>query len=118
MHEELNDDVVKIKFSRLNQMIKSSDQKDLFSKGKFFGPFSIRYPINSPHHLNLPLPLHLLPFFQHLSNRFLTKALDEKTFYETWHDENADLSNLRVYDCKTYVIDYHAKEKDKMTKRT
>jgi hypothetical protein len=34
-------------------MIKSSDQKDLFSKGKFFGSFSIRYFINSSHHLKL-----------------------------------------------------------------
>jgi hypothetical protein len=53
----------------------------------------------------------------YLSNRFLTKALDEKTSYEAWYDEKSDLSNLRVYDCKAYVIDYHAKEKDKMTKR-
>jgi hypothetical protein len=53
----------------------------------------------------------------YLSNRFLTKALDGKTPYETWYDEKSNLSNLRVYDCKTYVIDYHAKKKGKMTKR-
>jgi hypothetical protein len=53
----------------------------------------------------------------YLSNRSLIKTLDEKTSYEAWHDEKPDLSNLRMYDCKTYVIDYHAKEKDKMTKR-
>jgi hypothetical protein len=47
----------------------------------------------------------------YLSNRSLTKALDEKTSYEAWHDEESDLSNLRVYDCKAYVIDYHAKKK-------
>jgi hypothetical protein len=35
-------------------MIKSSDQKDPFPEGKFFGPFSIRYPTNSSHHLKLP----------------------------------------------------------------
>ncbi len=54
----------------------------------------------------------------YLSNRFFTKALNEKTLYETWYDEKPDLSNLRMYDCKAYVIDYHAKEKDKMIKRT
>ncbi len=34
-------------------MIKSSDQKDFFSKEKFFDSFSIRYFINSSHHLKL-----------------------------------------------------------------
>jgi hypothetical protein len=34
-------------------MIRSSDQKDFFSKEKFFDSFSIRYLINSSHHLNL-----------------------------------------------------------------
>jgi hypothetical protein len=53
----------------------------------------------------------------YLSNRFPTKALDGKTLYEAWYGEKPDLSNLRVYGCKAYVIDYHAKEKDKMTKR-
>ncbi len=54
----------------------------------------------------------------YLSNKFFIKTLDEKTFYETWYDEKSDLSNLRVYDCKAYVIDYHAKKKNKMTQRT
>ncbi len=53
----------------------------------------------------------------YLSNRSSIKALDGKTSYEAWYDEKPDLSNLRMYDCKAYVIDYHAKEKDKMTKR-
>jgi hypothetical protein len=54
----------------------------------------------------------------YFSNRSSIKALDEKmTSYEAWHDEKSNLSNLRMYDCKAYVIDYHAKEKDKMTKR-
>jgi hypothetical protein len=48
----------------------------------------------------------------YLSNRFLIKTLDEKTSYEAWHNEKSDLSNLRMYDCKTYVIDYHAKKKE------
>jgi hypothetical protein len=54
----------------------------------------------------------------YLSNRFLIKTLDEKTSYEAWHDEKFDLSNLRMYDCKTYVIDYHAKKKSKMISRS
>jgi hypothetical protein len=53
----------------------------------------------------------------YFSNRFSIKALDEKILYETWHDEKSDLSNLRMYDYKAYVIDYYAKKKDKMTKR-
>jgi hypothetical protein len=54
----------------------------------------------------------------YFSNRFLIKTLNEKTLYEAWHDEKFDLSNLRMYDCKMYVIDYHAKKKSKMIKRT
>jgi hypothetical protein len=34
-------------------MIRSSDQKDFFSKEKFFDSLSIRYFINSSHHLKL-----------------------------------------------------------------
>ncbi len=45
-------------------MIRSFDQKNLFSEEKFFGPFSVRYLINLSHHLNLSLSLHLLFFFQ------------------------------------------------------
>ncbi len=54
----------------------------------------------------------------YLSNRFFIKTLDEKISYETWHDEKFDLSNLRMYDCKAYVIDYHAKKKSKMISRS
>jgi phosphopantetheine adenylyltransferase len=54
----------------------------------------------------------------YLSNRSLIKTLDEKISYEAWHDEKSDLSNLRVYDCKTYVIDYHAKKKSKLISRS
>jgi hypothetical protein len=54
----------------------------------------------------------------YFSNRFFIKTLDEKISYEAWHDEKSDLSNLRVYDCKTYVIDYHAKKKSKMIFRS
>jgi hypothetical protein len=52
-----------------------------------------------------------------LSNRFFIKTLDDKTLYETWHDEKLDLSNLRMYDCKAYVMNYHVKKKNKMIKR-
>ncbi len=54
----------------------------------------------------------------YLSNRSLIKTLDEKIFYETWYDEKSDFSNLWVYDYQAYVIDYHAKKKNKMTQRT
>jgi hypothetical protein len=55
-------------------MIKSPDQKDLFPKGKFFGPFSVRYLINSPHHLKLPW----YRFTYYLSTRIDSK-IDETT---------------------------------------
>jgi hypothetical protein len=45
----------------------------------------------------------------YLSNRSLIKTLNDKIFYKTWHDKNFDLSNLRMYDCKEYVIDYLSK---------
>jgi hypothetical protein len=54
-------------------MIKSSDQKDFFSKGKFFGPFSIRYLINSSHHLKLSW----YRFIYYLSTEFNS---DSKSF--------------------------------------
>ncbi len=54
----------------------------------------------------------------YLSNRFLIKTLDGKTSYEAWYDEKPDLSNLQVYDCKTYVMNYHAKKKNKMIPKT
>jgi hypothetical protein len=54
----------------------------------------------------------------YLSNRSFIKTLDEKISYEAWHDEKFDLSNLQMYDCKTYVIDYHAKKKNKMISRS
>jgi hypothetical protein len=53
----------------------------------------------------------------YLSNRSLTKALNDKTPYEAWYGEKPDLSNLRVYECDAYTVDYHAKNKGKMTKR-
>ncbi len=38
--------------------------------------------------------------------------------YEIWYEEKLDLSNLRVYECDTYTIDYHAKNKNEMIKKT
>jgi hypothetical protein len=40
----------------------------------------------------------------YLSNKFFIKTLDENISYEAWHDEKSDLSNLRIYNCKAYVI--------------
>ncbi len=52
-----------------------------------------------------------------MSNKFSIKALNDKISYETWYEEKPDLSNLRVYECDAYTIDYHAKNKNKMIKR-
>jgi hypothetical protein len=51
----------------------------------------------------------------YLFNRVSTKALKGKTSYEAWHDYKSDLSNLRIYDCMIYVLDY--KSKGKMVER-
>ncbi len=38
--------------------------------------------------------------------------------YEAWYEEKSDLSNLRMYDCDVYVIDYQTKFNDKMISRS
>lgn len=50
----------------------------------------------------------------YLSNRSSTKALNDKTSFEAWHEKKLNLSNLRVYECDAYVVDYQAKSKEKM----
>ncbi len=54
----------------------------------------------------------------YIINRLLIKSLKRMTSYETWYEEKSDLSNLRVYDCDVYVIDYQAKFNDKMISRS
>ena len=68
------------------------------------------------------LPVHLWPEAMaaavYITNRLPTKALNNQTPYEAWHNEKPDLSNLRVYGCDAYVVDYHAKSKGKMAPRS
>ena len=54
----------------------------------------------------------------YITNRLPTTALEGKTPYEAWYKKKPDLSNLRVYGCNAYVIDYHAKSKGKMAPRS
>ena len=53
----------------------------------------------------------------YLFNRLFTKVLIEKISFEIWTNRKFDLSNLRVYDCDVYVVDYQTKTKEKMTSR-
>ena len=50
----------------------------------------------------------------YITNRLLTKALERKTLFEAWYKRKPDISNLRVYGCDAYIIDYKAKAKEKM----
>jgi hypothetical protein len=54
----------------------------------------------------------------YIINRLLIKSLREMISYEAWYEKKSDLSNLRMYDCDVYVIDYQAKFNDKMTSRS
>ena len=71
--------------------------------------------------INVGLPAKLwlkaLSAACYITNRLLIKALQRNTSYEAWHKRRLDLSNLRVYGCDAYVVDYQAKEKRKMTSR-
>lgn len=50
----------------------------------------------------------------YITNRLPTKALHGKTPYKAWYKRKPDISNLRVYGCDAYVVDYKAKAKGKM----
>ena len=50
----------------------------------------------------------------YITNRLPTMAPEGKTPYEVWYKKKPDLSNLHIYGCNAYVIDYHAKSKGKM----
>jgi hypothetical protein len=41
--------------------------------------------------------------FVHITNRFPTARLGDKTPYEMWHGDKPDVSHLRVWGCKAYV---------------
>ena len=71
-------------------------------------------------HANLPHRLwpEVISAACYIKNRLPTKALDGKTPHEAWHGKKPDLSNLRIYDCDAYVVDYDAKAKGKMAPRS
>ena len=50
----------------------------------------------------------------YITNRLPTKALQGKAPFEAWHKRKPDISNLRIYGCDAYVVDYKAKAKGKM----
>ena len=54
----------------------------------------------------------------YITNRLPTKALQGKTPFEAWYKRKPDISNLRVYGCDAYVMDYKAKAKGKMAPRS
>ena len=54
----------------------------------------------------------------YITNRLITKALQGQIPYETWYKRKPDISNLHVYGCNTYVVNYKAKAEDKMTARS
>lgn len=60
------------------------------------------------------------PFFIacYITNKLLTKALQKKTPFEAWHKRKPNISNLRIYRCDTYVVNYKAKAKEKMVSRS
>ena len=67
--------------------------------------------------LSRSLWLEIIVIVCYLFNRLFIKTLTEKTSFEAWTDRKFDPSNLRVYNCDVYVIDYQVKTKEKMTSR-
>ena len=53
----------------------------------------------------------------YIRNRLPTKALEEKTPFKAWYKRKPNISNLRVYGCDVYVVDYKANAKEKITPR-
>ncbi len=41
-----------------------------------------------------------------------------KILYKAWYKGKPDISNLHLYGCNTYVVDYKGKAKDKMAARS
>ncbi len=54
----------------------------------------------------------------YIINRLFIKSLREMISYQAWYEKKSDLSNLRMYDCDVYVIDYQTKFNDKMISRS
>ena len=50
----------------------------------------------------------------YITKHLSTMVLEEKIPYEACYKKKPNLSNLHIYGCNVYVIDYHAKSKGKM----
>ena len=50
----------------------------------------------------------------YITNRLPTKALQGKMLFDVWYKRKPEISNLQVYDCNAYIVDYKAKAKEKM----
>lgn len=42
----------------------------------------------------------------YIINCLLIKLLDEIISYKVWYEKKSDSSNLKIYDCDVYVVDY------------
>lgn len=67
-------------------------------------------------YVSLPSTLWLEVFSVvcYITNRLPIKALEGKMSFKAWHKRKPDISNLRVYGCDVYIINYKAKTKGKM----
>jgi trehalose/maltose hydrolase-like predicted phosphorylase len=54
----------------------------------------------------------------YIINRLFIKSLRRMISYETWYEKQSDLSELKMYDCDVYVVDYQIKSNDKMISRS
>jgi hypothetical protein len=61
--------------------------------------------------LNRLLWEEILQTSTYLTNRTLTRACGDITPYEGYHGNRPDLSNLRVFGCRAYALDYENKHK-------
>lgn len=50
----------------------------------------------------------------YITNHLPTKALNIKILYKAWYIKKLNLSNHFIYGCNAYIVDYHAKSKQKM----
>ena len=71
-------------------------------------------------HAGLASKLWLAPLLIacYITNRLLTKALEQKTPFKAWYKRKLEISNLRVYNCDVYVVDYKAEAQRKMAPRS
>ena len=54
----------------------------------------------------------------YITNRLPTKALERKMPFEAWYKKKPNISNLCIYGCNVYIVDYKAKAKEKIAPRS